>query len=160
MRRTADGYLTVSAVTRPEFEGLCRALGRPELARDERFRDTASRFRHSDVLAGILDETTGSRTTASWCERLAAEDVPHAPVNRLETLHEDEQVIASALLVEMEHARAGRIRTPRPVARFDATPASLRRPPPSLGEHGAEVLRELGLPESEIDDLRAKKILG
>ena len=160
VRRTADGYMTVSAVTNQEFEGLCRALGRPELARDERFRDTATRFRHSDVLAGILDEATGSRTTASWCERLAAEDVPHAPVNRLETLHEDEQVIASALLVEMEHARAGRIRTPRPVARFDATPASLRRPPPSLGEHGAEVLRELGLPESEIDDLRASKILG
>ncbi len=160
VRRTADGYLTVSAVTDREFEGLCRALERPELARDERFRDTASRFRHSDVLAGILDQTTGSRTTADWCERLAAEDVPHAPVNRLETLHEDEQVIASALLVEMEHARAGRMRTPRPVARFDVTPASLRRPPPSLGEHGAEVLRELGLPESEIDELRAKKILG
>jgi formyl-CoA transferase len=69
-------------------------------------------------------------------------------------------VIASALLVEIEHARAGRMRIPRPVARFDATPASLRRPPPSLGEHGVEVLRELGLPQSEIDDLRAKQILG
>jgi formyl-CoA transferase len=91
---------------------------------------------------------------------LAAEEVPHAPVNRLETLHQDEQVIASALLIEMQQAQAGRMRIPRPVARFDATPASLRRPPPSLGEHGAEVLRELGLPESEIADLRAKKILG
>jgi crotonobetainyl-CoA:carnitine CoA-transferase CaiB-like acyl-CoA transferase len=160
VRRTADGYITVSAVADREFEGLCRALERPELARDERFRDTASRFRHSDVLAAVLDEVTGSRTTASWCERLAAEEVPHAPVNRLETLHQDEQVIASALLIEMQQAQAGRMRIPRPVARFDATPASLRRPPPSLGEHGAEVLRELGLPESEIADLRAKKILG
>ena len=160
VRRTADGYLTVSAVADREFQGLCRALGREELTRDERFRDTPSRFRHSDVLARILDEVTASRTTASWCERLAAEDVPHAPVNRLETLHEDEQVIASALLVEMQHAQAGRLRTPRPVARFDATPASLRRPPPSLGEHGAEVLRELGLSDGEIADLRAKRILG
>ena len=101
-----------------------------------------------------------SRTTAEWCKRLAAEDVPHAPVNQLETLHEDEQVIANALLVEIEHPRAGRLRIPRPVARFDATPASLRRPPPSLGEHGAEVLRELGLPEREIADLRAQRILG
>ena len=86
--------------------------------------------------------------------------MPHAPVNRLESLHEDEQVVANALLVEMEHPRAGRLRTPRPVARFEATPATLRRPAPSLGEHGAEVLREIGLSAGEIDDLRAKKILG
>jgi len=160
VRPTADGFMTIFAIADREFEGLCRALGRPELALDERFLDTAGRMRHADVLAGILDETTRSRTTASWCERLAAEDVPHAPVNQLETLHEDEQVLANALLVEMEHPRAGRLRTPRPVARFDVTPATLRRPAPSLGEHGVEVLREMGLPASEIDDLRAKKILG
>ena len=103
---------------------------------------------------------TRAQTTASLCARLEAEDVPHAPVNRLETLHEDAQVVANALLVEMEHPSAGRMRTPRPVARFDATPASLRRPPPLLGEHGAELLRELGLSAGEIDDLRAKQILG
>jgi len=160
VRATADGFMTIFAIADQEFEGLCRALGRPELLHDERFRDTAGRFRHADVLAAILDEITRSRTTASWCQRLEAEDVPHAPVNRLEALHEDEQVLANALLVEMEHPRAGRLRTPRPVARFDATPATLRRPAPSLGEHGAEVLREMGLPASEIDDLRATKILG
>jgi crotonobetainyl-CoA:carnitine CoA-transferase CaiB-like acyl-CoA transferase len=160
VRRTADGYMTIFAVADQEFAGLCRALEKPELTGDPRFRDTTGRFRHADVLAELLDATTRSRTTAEWCKRLAAEDVPHAPVNQLETLHEDEQVIANALLVEIEHARAGRLRIPRPVARFDATPASLRRPPPSLGEHGAEVLRELGLPESEIADLRAKRILG
>jgi crotonobetainyl-CoA:carnitine CoA-transferase CaiB-like acyl-CoA transferase len=152
--------MTIFAVADQEFAGLCRALGRPELAQDERFRDTTGRFRHADALADMLDETTRTRTTASWCERLAAEDVPHAPVNRLETLHEDEQVLANALLVEMEHPRAGRLRTPRPVARFEITPASLRRPAPALGEHGAEVLREIGFSAGEIDDLRAKRILG
>jgi len=160
VRRTADGFMTIFAIADAEFAGLCRALDRPELALDERFRDTAGRMRHADALAAILDQTTRSRTTASWCERLAAEDVPHAPVNQLEALHEDEQVLANALLVEMEHPRAGRLRTPRPVARFDVTPATLRQPAPSLGEHGAELLRELGLPASEIDDLRAKRILG
>jgi crotonobetainyl-CoA:carnitine CoA-transferase CaiB-like acyl-CoA transferase len=160
VRRTADGYLTISVVADAEFAGLCRALGRPDLIGDVRFRDTASRFAHAHVLAKLLDETTGSQTTASLCARLEAEDVPHAPVNRPETIHEDPQVIANALLVELEHASAGRLRMPRPVARFEATPAALRSPAPSLGEHGAEVLRELGLAAAEIEDLRAQKILG
>jgi crotonobetainyl-CoA:carnitine CoA-transferase CaiB-like acyl-CoA transferase len=160
VRRTADGYMTIFAVADPEFAGLCRALGRPELARDERFRDATGRFQHADVLARMLDEATRAQKTASLCARLEAEDVPHAPVNRLESLHEDPQVVANALLVELEHATAGRLRTPRPVAQFAATPASLRRPAPSLGEHGAEVLRELGLAEPEIESLRAERILG
>ena len=160
VRRTADGFMTIFAIADSEFAGLCRALSRPELALDERFRDTAGRMRHADALAAFLDEATRAQSTASLCARLEAEDVPYAPVNRLETLHEDVQVVANALLVEMEHPRAGRLRTPRPVARFDVTPASLRCPAPSLGEHGGEVLRELGLCASEIEDLRAKQILG
>ena len=52
VRQTADGYMTIFAIADREFEGLCRALGRPELALDERFRDTAGRFRHADALAG------------------------------------------------------------------------------------------------------------
>jgi crotonobetainyl-CoA:carnitine CoA-transferase CaiB-like acyl-CoA transferase len=160
VRRTADGFMTIFAIADAEFEGLCRALGRPELMLDERFRDAAGRMRHADVLAGILDEATGAHTTATLCARLAREDVPHAPVNRLETLHEDAQVVANGLLVEVEHPCAGRLRTPRPVARFEATPATLRRPAPSLGEHGVEVLRELGLPADEIERLRAQQVLG
>jgi crotonobetainyl-CoA:carnitine CoA-transferase CaiB-like acyl-CoA transferase len=160
VRRTADGFMTIFAIADEEFAGLCRALGRPELIRDERFLDTAGRMRHADVLARLLDEATHSQTTASLCAKLDAEDVPHAPVNRLEALHEDAQVVANALIVEVEHPTAGRLRTPRPVARFGATPATLRRPAPSLGEHGAEVLREIGIAESEIEALRSEKILG
>lgn len=160
VRRTRDGHMTIFAIADAEFAGLCRALGRPELAHDERFRDTAGRLRHADVLAELLDAVTREHTTASLCARLEAEDVPHAPVNRLETLHEDAQVVANQLLVELEHASAGRLRTPRPIARFDATPAALRRPPPSLGEHGAELLGELGLGPDEIDALRARRIVG
>jgi crotonobetainyl-CoA:carnitine CoA-transferase CaiB-like acyl-CoA transferase len=160
VRRTADGWMTIFAIADAEFIGLCRALGRADLLADERFCDTTGRLRHADALAAILDQATCARKTADLCARLEAEDVPHAPVNRIETLHEDAQVVANALLVEMEHPTAGRLRTPRPVARFDATPASLRRPAPSLGEHGAEVLRELGMASGEIETLRAARVVG
>jgi crotonobetainyl-CoA:carnitine CoA-transferase CaiB-like acyl-CoA transferase len=160
VRRTRDGFMTVFAISDREFEGLCRALGRPGLARDPRFADTSGRMRHADALAAIVDEATRARTNAELAERLAAEDVPFAPVNRVATLHEDPQVIANGLVVEMEHATAGRLRTPRPVARFDRTPASLRRPAPRLGEHGVEVLAEAGYAPDAIRALREEGALG
>ena len=160
VRRTADGHMTIFAISDREFEGLCRALGRPELLADPRFADTAARMRHADALAAMIDEVTRASTSAELAARLAAEDVPHAPVNRVATLHEDPQVIANGLVVEMQHPTGGRLRTPRPVARFDRTPASLRRPAPVLGEHGAEVLAEAGLAPGEIEALRAEGALG
>ena len=160
VRRTADGFMTIFAIADREFEGLCRALGRPELASDERFRDTAGRMRHADALAAILDEVTAQRSSAELSARLSAEDVPHAPVNRVAAIHEDPQVIENALLVEMLHPTAGRVRTPRPVARFERTEASLRRPAPRLGEHGDELCRELGLDAARIAALREAGVLG
>jgi crotonobetainyl-CoA:carnitine CoA-transferase CaiB-like acyl-CoA transferase len=160
VRRTADGFMTIFAIADREFEGLCRALGRPELLADARFADAAARMRHADALAAVLDAATAARSSAELAARLAAEDVPFAPVNRIGSLHEDPQVVANGLVVEMQHPTGGRLRTPRPVARFDRTPASLRRPAPVLGEHGAEVLAEAGFAPDEIEGLRAEGALG
>jgi crotonobetainyl-CoA:carnitine CoA-transferase CaiB-like acyl-CoA transferase len=160
VRRTADGFMTVFAISDREFEGLCRALDRPDLARDARFAEAAARLRNADELAEIVEAATRARRTAELAERLAAEDVPHARVNRLAALFEDPQVVANELVVEMEHATAGRLRTTRPVARFDRTPAGLRRAAPILGEHGAEVLAEAGFAAAEIRALREEGVLG
>ena len=108
VRRTADGFMTIFAIADAEFAGLCRALGRPELTLDERFRDTAGRMRHADALARHPRRGDAlAQSTASLCARLAAEDVPHAPVNRLETLHEDAQV-ARQCAARRDGAPAGR----------------------------------------------------
>jgi crotonobetainyl-CoA:carnitine CoA-transferase CaiB-like acyl-CoA transferase len=135
-------------------------LGRLDLAGDPRFADTAGRMRHADALAEALDAATRAETTAELARRLAAEDVPFAPVTRIARLHEHEQVVANGLVVEMEYATAGRLRTPRPVARFERTPAALRRPAPGLGEHGAEILAEAGFAPGAIAELRAQGVLG
>ncbi len=151
--------MTILAISDDQFGGLCRALELEALLDDPRFRTVELRMRHADVLAGRLDSRTESRTTAALCARLEAEQVPHAPVNRLEDLHRDPQVVANGLLVELEHPHCGRMRTPRPVTRFEATPPAMRRFAPALGEHTHEVLSELGFAEAEIADLRAKGIV-
>ncbi len=160
VRQTKDGHMTIFTISDAEFGGLCRALDCPELIDDPRFADVTVRTRNAEVLAELLDRATGAHTTAELCARLEVEDVPHAEVTSLESLHRHPQVIENRLLIESEHPHAGRTRTPRPVASFEATPATLRRPAPALGEHTDELLAELGLPEGEIHELHEEGVLG
>ncbi len=160
IRQTADGFITLTAINDGEFQRLCRALGRSELVADPRFADAGSRARNAAALHEIVNPITRALPTAELAKRLAAEDVPHAVINTPEYIHEDPQVTANELLVEVEHPTAGRMRLPRPVGDFEATPTSLRRPAPRLGEHAEEILGELGLPAAEIAALREAGVLG
>jgi crotonobetainyl-CoA:carnitine CoA-transferase CaiB-like acyl-CoA transferase len=159
IRRTADGFMTITAIKDHEFQGLCRALDRLELTQDPRFADAGNRARNAGALHDVIDPITQTQTTAALQARLRAEDVPHAVVNRPERIHEDPQVLANELLVETEHPTAGRMRQPRPVGDFEATPSELRRPAPELGEHTDEILRDLDLTPAQVAALRAAGVV-
>ena len=156
---TADGFITVGAVSDAEWRGLARAAGRPGWIDDPRFATPAARVAHADERFALLAELLPERTSASWLEAFEAEQVPCAPVLRRRELPEHPQVLANGLVVESDHPRAGRLREPRPAARFDATPAAIRRPAPGLGEHTDEVLGELGYASEAIAGLRADGVV-
>ena len=156
---TADGYLTVGAVSDAEWAGLTRALGHPEWLDDPRFQTPAGRVKHADARLELTAEVLKTRTSAEWLARLEAEDVPCAPVLSREEVIADAQVAANELIVESDHPQAGRMRQPRPAARFERTPAEIRSPAPLLGEHTDAVLTELGISPEQLAALHAAGVV-
>lgn len=153
---TADGYITAAAVSDKEWQGMTRALERPEWLEDPRFSTPASRVKYADVRLEMTAEVLKERTSAEWLERLDTEQVPSAPVNRKPDVLTDPQVHANDLIVESDHPHAGHMRQARPAARFEGTPTELlRQPAPLLGEQTDAVLAELGLSAARRAELRA-----
>jgi crotonobetainyl-CoA:carnitine CoA-transferase CaiB-like acyl-CoA transferase len=142
---THDGWITMLALTDADFAGVCRAIERADIATDPRFREARARLTHAGELAPILDDATRDHTTEDLCARLEKEGVACGGVVPPERVHADPQVIANELIGECQDPRFGTVRMPGAVARFGAArsrPASLA---PTLGEHTAEILAELGL---------------
>jgi len=144
----ADGAGTVTTFSDAEFTGLCRALGLDELAADPLLKSTAARmqnFAHfTHTLLTIIGPAAAKLTREEFERRLAAEDVPHGIVRRLDEIHTDPQVVSNGTLVERNHPIAGRMREPRHAALFRGTPIDDPAPAPGLGQHSDEILSELG----------------
>jgi crotonobetainyl-CoA:carnitine CoA-transferase CaiB-like acyl-CoA transferase len=118
-------------------------LGCPELAADERFRTNDGRMRHRQALTTRLEQCLVSADVTTWVNRLEEAGVPAGPVlDYAEVLDGDPQVAAREMVVEIEHPEAGPVKTLGFPIKLSRTPASIRHPPPLLGEHTATVLAE------------------
>lgn len=156
---TQDRYITASALSDDEWAGICRALKHEDLIDDPRFKTARARainaVKRREITAAELEKWTAKEILA----RLQANDVPSAPVvSRFELLN-DPQVRASQTLEEHESIDFGRVRQPRPAARFDRTPSTIRKLAPMLGADNESILNELGYTAEEIERLKLNGIL-
>lgn len=142
---TGDGtHISAAVQTDREWTALTRALERPDWLDDPRFATPALRQRHINERLQLIQDVLLTRPGAEWLRRLNEAGVPCAPVLTRGEVIRHPQVLANDILVETEHPEAGRLRQTRAAARFSATPTSIRRGAPSLGEHTREILSELG----------------
>ncbi len=151
--QTLDGYISVAAFRRRDWERLADAVGRPDWKEDPRFLTSAGLEIHKSERLEMTQGVLGARTTAEWTRILDAHDVPCAPVLTRREMIRHPQIAANALIVELDHPVAGRLRQTRPPARFEGTPTEHRLGGPGLGQHTREVLAEAGLREADIDAL-------
>ena len=156
---TTDGYITVGTISDSEWKGFCVASERPDLEEDPRFSTPGGRAVNATERILLMAEIIKQRPTAEWLQRLDMNDVPSAPVLRRGEIMANPQVVARELIAEFDHPDIGRVRQPKPAARFDRTPAAIQGPPPCIGEHSAVILAELGFDAAEIERLAAAKIV-
>src|SRR5207302_6809476 len=157
--KTSDGYITAGTISDSEWQGFCRASGDPELAKDHRFATPAARSVNATARINKMAEYIGQHTTAEWLERLDACDVPCAPILRRGEVIHNEQIVARELIAEFEHPGVGKVRQPKPAARFDVTQPRAPSPAPRIGEHTAEILAELGYGRAEIEAMASDKVV-
>ena len=142
--RAGDGFFTVGANTDKLFGGLCRAIGREDLARDPRFADRAARLAHRDALIDEIEKTTRDETRAHWLARIDAEGVPCGPINTYPEALADPHALARGMVVDLEHPGAGAIKALGVPVKLSETPGAVDRPAPLVGEHTDEILEVLG----------------
>jgi crotonobetainyl-CoA:carnitine CoA-transferase CaiB-like acyl-CoA transferase len=128
-----------------QFEKFCSAIGRPELAADERFRTNPGRVRHRETLKALIEAVLRQDDLQPWVDRIEAAGVPCAPINTIPMALEDPQVKHRGMLRHLPHPIAGTVPQIVSPIRFSEATLTYDRPPPLLGEHTEEVLRELGL---------------
>ena len=154
-----DRYLTAAALSDDEWAGMCRALNRQDLIDDPRFKTVRDRSIHAVERREIVSAELEKWTASEILQRLLSNDVPSAPVLSRFELLQDRQVQENHILEEFQSEIFGKVRMPRPAARFDRTPAGVRELAPLLGADNAAILGELGYSSDAIARLTSGRVL-
>jgi len=155
----ADGEFVLSVGNDDQFRRLAGILRRPELGIDPQYASNADRVRHYDALRDTLSRLFSAWARADLLAALTAAGVPCSAVRSVTEALQDPQLSAREMIVPLEHVSAGGIRVLGSPLKLSETPASVRTPPPALGQHTDAVLREIGLSESDIASLRAGRAI-
>ena len=155
----SDRHFIVGATTPPNWTAFCRVVGLGPLETDPRFADANARRRNRDALVEAIERVTRTKPAAHWLALLRKVGVPCGEIADYADVFNDEHLLARKFFVDLEHPVLGTLRGLGSPMRFGRTPVAHRRAGPRLGEHSADVLRELGWSDADVDHLASGGII-
>ena len=157
-----DGWVVIAVASNKLFRRLMEVIGRPELGTDERYRGARSRVERAAEVNAIVGAWVAERTVAEVVDALAPErgNIPCSPVYTVDQLLVHPQLAAREMILRMPHEKLGEVTVPGVAVKLSDTPGAVTRLGPELGQHNAEVYRELlGLDAAELARLRAAEVI-
>ena len=157
---TKDAMIAVAVGNDGQFAKFAAALGRPELATDVRYAKNPDRVAHRDTLEVVIEEVLMTESVEEWIARLKGVGVPCGRINTVAQALSDPHAVARDMVRKVQHPTAGEVKLVGIPFRMSDTPATVRRAPPTLGQHTEQVLRDmLELSDTRINELRAAKVI-
>jgi formyl-CoA transferase len=151
--KASDGWFVIAVGNDRQFESMCNFIGRAEMSKDPHFAKNSARVQNRDALIALLKPVFIMKTVNEWLS-LIGDEFPCGPINNLEQVFSMSQVDAREMLVHMDHPTIGDLRLVGSPLKFSETPVDYKLPPPRLGKHTDDVLKNiLGYSSDQIADL-------
>jgi formyl-CoA transferase len=151
--KASDGYFVMGANNDKLWHTLCKVMDRDDLLADERYKTIANRLANRVVLIRDLETTFVTRPMEEWVDKLLAAGIPAGPIYNYEQALENEHARVRNVSMEIDHPIEGRVKSIGFPVKLSGTPQQVRLPPPLLGQHNSELLAELGVSRSEIEEM-------
>lgn len=159
--RCSDGYLMIIVGNNQQFQRFCEVAGLEDLTKDPRFIANEDRVKNADELSASIGQALSVRTVQEWLQLFEKADVACGPINNIDQVFKDPQVISRQMLLQLDHPLSGRVPSIANPMNFSESPIRYERSPPTLGQHTEEVMKEvLGMSNIEIDKLKVTGAFG